>query len=82
MKRESPVDYSYATKINIGGHDMGMTEKERLREIKEHVDLCPFGWHEGRVIVPRSMPEQEIIDWVAKLMELALNHGDNTRILG
>lgn len=48
-------------------------ELDRLDRISQLVEDCPFGWHEGKVITRRSDSEQDIINWLAQLKEIATN---------
>lgn len=41
-----------------------------LRDFIAHLDACPFGWYEDRVITARSTTETDILAWLQKLDEL------------
>lgn len=43
---------------------------EELAQLKEHVRLCPMGWHEGRIIRTRSTTDADVIKWLHELQEI------------
>lgn len=39
-------------------------------DLRDHVHLCPLGWHNGRLLMSRSSSEGDVIKWLQELREL------------
>jgi hypothetical protein len=44
--------------------------EEDFQNLKRHVDKCPIGWHQGKLIRTRSTVDQDVINWISKLQVL------------
>lgn len=42
----------------------------KMRKLREHVEACPFGCWDGKIIVARGTKDEQIIEWLAELREL------------
>lgn len=43
------------------------TDREKLEEIKSHVDLCPIGWFKGSLMKNFSASDEDVIKWLQHL---------------
>jgi hypothetical protein len=41
-----------------------------LESIRDHVYLCPLGWHDGRLLMSRRTTEGDVIKWLHELREM------------
>lgn len=46
---------------------------EAIKILKDHIDRCPLGWFDDKLIYGRWTSTNEIIDWIKTLKELSDN---------
>ena len=47
------------------------TDRERLEDLKKHIDLCRIGWFKGALMKNFSSSDDDVIRWLQHLFFLA-----------
>lgn len=42
-----------------------------MKELLQHIEQSPLGWHEGKIVMHRSTTEDDVVAWLMRLKELA-----------
>jgi len=47
------------------------TDREKLEDLKKHIDMCPIGWFKGSLMKNFSSSDDDVIRWLQHLFFLA-----------
>jgi hypothetical protein len=50
--------------------EVGERAMSALEELLRHIDACPLGWNDGKLMTTRSTTEADVLAWVQKLHHL------------
>lgn len=55
---------------------------DMLREVAAHIDACPLGYSNGKVITTRATTDGDVVMWLARLHQLRWRLDDAKRAAG
>lgn len=45
-------------------------DAKKLAEVREHVEVCPIGYWDGKIVMCRDTKTEDVIKWLAELRRL------------